>query len=83
MRTLRFILFVLLSLAGRVVCPLARGVSACGLFVFLFLALFRRDLADIMWVAGGITLTAGLVSAGYDALIRLVAPEGVVVVSDI
>ncbi|WP_156648776.1 hypothetical protein [Massilia sp. Leaf139] len=51
--------------------------------MFLFLALFRRDLADIMWVAGGITLTAGLVSAGYDALIRLVAPEGVVVVSDI
>lgn len=82
LKTLRFILFVLLSTIGHVVCPLARWVGACSLLSFLFLALFRRDLTEILMGAGAVTIAAGLVSSGYYKLLRLVAPDGVVVVGD-
>lgn len=83
LRALRYVLYVFLSVVARIIYPVARVVGGCGLFVFLFLALFRRDLSDIMWSAGGVALGAGLVSAGYDALLRLVAPAGVVIVSEV
>lgn len=83
LRMLRFLAYVVLSVIARIVRPIAGFVTTCGLFVFLFCLFLRRDLVEPMWGAAGVAIGAGVFSAYYDELLRLVAPSGVVVVSEL
>ena len=81
--TLRFILYVLLLLVGRVLRPIANAATVVGLILFLFCLVFRRDMVTPMWAGAGLAFCAVAVNILYDALLRLVAPEGVVIISEV
>lgn len=72
-------LFVLLLLTGRIVVPIDRLASTAGVMLFLFCALFRRDLVTPMWVGAGVAIGSGVVILLYQALLARVAPEGTVI----
>lgn len=79
----RFSLYVVLLVVGRVLVPLASLAVVGGLILFLFCLLFWREHVGLM-VAGGCLAVGGvLLQVFYQAALRLVAPEGVVVVSEL
>lgn len=80
---LRHVLYVLLLLAGRLLRPVANLAIAFGLILFLFCLFLRRDMAVPMWAGTGLAVTAAFVSVFYDAALRLVAPDDVVIVSEL
>jgi hypothetical protein len=80
---LRHVLYVLLLLAGRVLQPVANLAIVFGLILFLFCLFLRRDMAIPMWAGAGLAVTAAFVSVFYDAALRLVAPDDVVIVSEL
>jgi hypothetical protein len=80
---LRHVLYVLLLLAGRVVHPAANLAIAFGLILFLFCLFLRRDMALPMWAGAGLAVTGAFVSVFYEAALRLVAPDDVVIVSEL
>lgn len=80
---MRFSLYVLLLLVGRILLPVANLAIVVGLVVFLFCAFLRPDLQTPMWAGGGLAAAATATSIFYDAALRLVAPEGTVVVRDV
>lgn len=79
----RFCLYVLLLLVGRVLLPLAGVATIIGVVVFGFCALFRPDLQIPMWSGAGLAITSTAASVFFDAALRLVAPEGTTIVRDI
>jgi hypothetical protein len=80
---LRHLLYVFLLLARRLVRPIADLAIASGLILFLFCLFVRRDMAIPMWAGAGLAGTAMCVSVFYDAALRLVAPDDVVIVSEL
>ena len=79
----RFALYVLLLLVGRILLPVANLAIIVGLVVFLFCAFLRPDLQTPMWAGAGLAAAATVASIFYDAALRLVAPEGTVIVRDV
>jgi uncharacterized membrane protein len=79
---IRFSLYVLLLLAGRILLPAANLAIIVGLVVFLFCAFLRPDLQTPMWAGAGLAAAATAASFFYDAALRLAAPEGTVIVRD-
>jgi len=80
---MRFGLYVLLLLVGRILLPVASLAIIVGLVVFLFCAFLRPDLQTPMWAGAGLAAAATVASIFYDAALRLVAPEGTVIVRDV
>lgn len=79
----RFSLYVLLLLLGRVLQPIANLAIVVGLLVFLFCLFVRPDLTLPMWAGAGLAVAATVVSVFYEAALSLVAPAGVVIVRDV
>lgn len=79
----RFCLYVLLLLVGRVFLPVAGVATVIGVVVFAFCALFRPDLQIPMWSGAGLAVASTVASVFYDAALRLVAPEGTTIVRDV
>lgn len=82
-RALRFSLYVLLLLLGRVLQPVASLATVIGSVVFLFCLFVHPDLSIPMWAGAGLAAGALAVAAFYDALLRLVVPRDVVIVSEV
>lgn len=80
---MRFSLYVLLLLVGRILLPVANLAIIVGLVVFLFCAFLRPDLQTPMWAGAGLAAAATISSIFYDAALRLIAPEGTVIVRDV
>jgi hypothetical protein len=80
---IRFCLYVLLLLVGRILLPVTGVATVAGTMVFLFCALLRPDLRIPMWSGVGLAIAATIVSVFYDAALRLVAPEGTTFVRDV
>jgi Zn-dependent membrane protease YugP len=83
LRAVRFSLYVVLLLIGRVLVPVASLVTAGGFILFFFSLLFLREHTWL--IVFGACLAAGgvLLQVFYDAALRLVAPDGAVIVSDL
>lgn len=80
---LRFVLYVLLLLLGRVLRPVAGFLIGVGLLIFLFCLFFRPDMTLPMWAGAGIAVAATVVSVLYEAALRLIAPADVVIVHEV
>jgi len=80
---IRFSLYVLLLLVGRILLPVANLAIIVGIVVFLFCAFLRPDLQTPMWAGAGLAAAATVASIFYDAALRMVAPEGTVIVRDV
>jgi hypothetical protein len=79
----RFSLYVVLLIVGRVLVPIVSLAVVGGLILFLFSLAFLRDRPSLM-IAGGCLAVGGvLLQVFYQAALRLVAPEGVVIVSEL
>jgi hypothetical protein len=83
LKAIRLVAYVLLLLLGRVLLPVTSLATGLGTIVFLFCLLVRPDMATPKWAGLGLAVAAVLVSAFYGAALRLVAPHGVVIVSDV
>lgn len=80
---LRFTLYVLLLLLGRVLQPVANFAIGVGLLIFLFCLFLRPDMTLPMLAGAGLSVAATVVSVFYEAALRLVAPANVVIVRDV
>jgi hypothetical protein len=81
--TVRYILYVLLLLLGRVLLPLANFAIGAGLLVFLFCLFIRPDMTLPMWAGAGLAVAATVVSVFYEAAVNLVAPADTVIVREV
>lgn len=83
LRAIRFSLYIILLVIGRVLVPVAGLVTMGGLILFFFCLFFLRDQTRLLVL--GVCLAAGgvVLQVFYDAALRLVAPDGVVIVSDL
>jgi hypothetical protein len=82
LRVVRFSLYVVLLMVGRVLVPFASLATVGGLILFFFCALFWREQTRFLIVGGSLAAGGIVLQVSYDAALRLVAPEGVVIVSD-
>ena len=80
---MRFSLYLLLLLVGRILLPVANLAMIVGLVIFLFCAFLRPDLQTPMWTGAGLAAAATVASISYDTALRLIAPEGTVIVRDV
>jgi hypothetical protein len=79
----RFSFYVVLLIVGRVLVPIVSLAVVGGLILFLFSLAFLRDRPGLM-IAGGCLAVGGvLLQVFYQAALRLVAPDGVVVLSEL
>lgn len=83
LKALRFAAYVLLLLVGRLLRPVVGLAVGMGLIVFLFCLVFARGQATIMWAGGALAVAAIVVQVLHDVALRLVAPAGTVIVSDV
>jgi hypothetical protein len=81
--TLRFGLYVLLLLAGRVLAPIANCAVVVGLVVFLFCLIFRRDQVTPMWAGAAVAFCSMALLSLYYKLLRFVAPVGTLIISEV
>lgn len=80
---IRYGLYVVLLLLGRVLIPMASLAVAGGLIVFLFCLLFLRDRTRL-WIGGAYLAVGGIaLQVIYHAALRLLAPKDVVIVSEV
>lgn len=79
----RYSLYVILLLVGRVLVPMASLMTVGGIILFLFFLLFMRE--QTRWIVVGAVLAVSgiVVHVFYDAVLRLVAPDGVVIVREL
>jgi hypothetical protein len=79
----RYSLYVVLLLVGRVLVPIASLAVVGGIILFLFCLLFLRDRTPLL--IGGACLAVGGVALQvvFHAALRAVAPKGVVIVSEV
>ncbi|MFJ1472178.1 hypothetical protein [Massilia orientalis] len=81
--TIKYSLYVTLLLVGRVLVPLISLAIAAGVLLFLFCLLFLRDRTPLL-ICGACAAVGGTVlQLIYYAALRLVAPEGAVIVSEL
>ena len=82
-RTIKYSLYVTLLLVGRVLVPLTSLAVAGGILLFLFCLLFLHDHIPLL-ICGACLAVGGIViQLVYYAALRLVAPDGVVIVSEL
>jgi hypothetical protein len=83
LRAIRFSLYIVLLVLGRVLVPVAGLLTVGGLILFFFCLLFLRDETRLLVL--GVCLAAGgvVLQVSYDAALRLVAPDSVVIVSEL
>jgi len=79
----RFCLYVMLLLIGRILLPVAGVATVVGVVVFVFCALLRPDLQLPMLSGAGLAIASTAASVFYDAALRFVAPDGTAIVRDI
>lgn len=79
----RYSLFTVMLLLSRVVEPGLNVLAGLGLFVFLGCLLFARNQTQAMWGSLAIGLGAVAVMVAWHLTLQALAPEGVVVVSDL
>lgn len=82
-RLLLHFLYVLLLLLGRLLRPITGLAIFAGSILFVFCVVFRNDMVGPMWAGGGLAFSATLVSLFYDQVLRMVAPHGTVIVSEL
>lgn len=82
LKTLRFLLYVVLCVAGGVIQPAANFLIGCGMFVFLFCLFLLPALTGPMWGGLAVAVGVGVFLAFYGAALRWAAPEGVVIITD-
>jgi hypothetical protein len=84
---LRFSLYVVLLLVGRLLMPVANVAIVLGLFSLLVTPLFihHNDAMrhGVMWLGGGIAFSAVVLQMGYYRLLSLTAPARTVLVYDL
>jgi hypothetical protein len=80
---IRFVLYVLLLVLGRVLQPIANLAIGVGLLIFLFCLFVRPDMTLPMWAGAGLAVVATIVSVFYEAALSLVAPADVVIVREV
>lgn len=83
LQAVRYASYISLLLIGRVLRPIANAATAVGLVIFLFCLVFRRDMVTPMWAGAALSACAVIVMVAYEALLRLVAPAGAVIVSEV
>ncbi|WP_156404016.1 hypothetical protein [Massilia sp. Root1485] len=76
-------LFVTLLLASRVLVPVLRVMATAGLVIFGFCALIRRDQVVAMWAGAGLAVGSVALEVALGAVVRALAPSGVVVISEV
>lgn len=83
LEAVRYSLYVVLLLVGRVLIPVASLAVVGGIILFLFCLLFLRDRTPLL--IGGACLAVGGVTLQvvFHAALWAVAPKGVVVVSEV
>lgn len=79
----RYALYILLLLLGRVLQPIADFVIIVGLVVFLFCLCMRPDMATPMWAGAGFAAAGTVILVFYEAALCLVAPANIVIVTDL
>jgi hypothetical protein len=81
--TIKYSLYVTLLLVGRVLVPLTSLAIAGGILLFLFCLLFLRDRTPLL-ICGACLAVGGIViQLLYHVALRLVAPDDVVLVSEL
>jgi hypothetical protein len=80
---LRFVAYVVLSLFGRLVMGLAKFATGVGMLLFVFCLFFRPDMATPMWAGAGLAIGGMVVIVAYLGALRLVAPAGSVILTDV
>ena len=80
---LRFTLFVVLLVVGRLVQPIAAFASGAGILAFLFFIVVRPDLKGPMLGSAAVAIGSCIVSVSYHWLLQVLAPAGTVVVSEV
>jgi hypothetical protein len=83
LRSVRFSLYVVLLLIGRVLVPVASLVTVGGLVLFFFSVLVLREHTWLIVFGGCLAAGGVLLRVFFDAVLRLVAPDGAVIVSDL
>ena len=81
--TIKYSLYVTLLLVGRVLVPLTSLAVGGGILLFLFCLLFLRDRTPLLICGTCLAVGGTVVQLIYHAVLRLVAPEGVVIVSEL
>ena len=81
--TIKYSLYVTLLLVGRVLVPLTSLAIAAGVLLFLFCLLFLRDRTLLLICGACLALGGTGLQLIYHAALRLVAPDGVVIVSEL
>lgn len=81
--TIKYSLYVTLLLVGRVLVPLTSLAVAGGILLFLFCLLFLRDHTALLICGACLAVSGIVIQLIYHAALRLVAPEGVVIVSEL
>lgn len=79
----RYSVYVVLLVAGRVLVRIASLAVVGGLVLFLFSFIFWRDHTALVVGGAGMAAVGVVLRVVYDAALRLVAPTGVVIVSEV
>jgi hypothetical protein len=79
----RFSMYVVLLVIGRVLMPLTSLITLGGMVLFAFCLLFLRDRTGLMIAGACMALGGVALQVFYDAALRLVAPADIVIVRDV
>jgi hypothetical protein len=78
----RFSLYIVLLVVGRVLVPIASLAAVGGLVLFLFSLIFWHEHIALVLSGAGLAAGGVVMQVFYDAALRLVATAGVVIVSE-
>lgn len=79
----RSVLFVVLLLVSRVLVPVLRLAAAAGILLFGFCVLARRDQGVPMWAGAALAFGSVAIELALGAAVRALAPDDVVVISEV
>ncbi len=79
----RFSLFIVLLLVGKLLLPVLHLAAGCGLLIFTFCVVFRRDQASAMWAGAVFAFGATAVAILYETLLAMVAPDNFVLIREL
>lgn len=82
-RAVRFSFYVVLVLIGRVLVPIVSLAVVGGLVLFGFSLLFWREQVWLLVLGAGMAAGGVVLQVFYDAALRLVAPDDVVIVREL
>lgn len=79
----RYSLFITMLLLSRVVEPVLGVLAGCGLFVFLGCLLFAQNQHQAMWGGLAFGLCSMALTVAWHVVLQALAPDGMVIVSDL